>query len=83
MTGPELFELGSSIIKDIQDGGVETPWDAATGAALAAACFAGSQAAAFAVMASTEIENDDPGMARAWAKAVGLEVKDESAEDVA
>lgn len=82
MTGPELFELGSTIIKDIQDG-VETPWDAATGAALAAACFTGSQAAAFAVMASTEIENDDPGMARAWAKAVGLEIKDESTEDVA
>jgi hypothetical protein len=82
MTGPELFELGSNIIKDIQDG-IETPWDAATGAALAAACFTGSQAAAFAVMASTEIENDNPGMARAWDKAIGLEVKDESAEDVA
>jgi hypothetical protein len=82
MTGPELFELGSSIIKDIQDG-IETPWDAATGAALAAACFEGSQAAAFAVMASMELDGEDDAMARSWAKAVGLEIEDENAESVA
>jgi len=71
MTGPELFELGSSIIANITKGDVAEEYVAAQ-AAVAAACFTGSQAAAFAVMAAMELDGEDDAMAKAWGAAVGL-----------
>jgi hypothetical protein len=80
VTGPELYELGSSIIKDIKERRFHASDDAGK-AAVAAACFAGAQAAAFAVMATMELDGEDSVMSQAWAKAAGLSI--DSAERVA
>lgn len=79
MTGPELFELGGSIIDNIAKGRIHAA-DAAGNAALAAACFAGSQAAVLAILAVSESEDDD--VAKAWADAIGMKfpVEDERIE---
>ena len=75
MTGPELFELGSSIVKNITEGETHA-CDVQAQAALAAACFAGAQAAAFGAMAAEELDGEDDAMSKAWATAIGLEIKD-------
>ena len=74
MTGPELFELGSSIIQNITEGETSAA-DVQAQAALAAACFSGAQAAAFAVMATMELDDMDDAMSQAWAMAVGLKIE--------
>lgn len=73
-TGPALYERGIGWLETAQEywagAGDERGETMATSAAqIAAACFAGAQAAAFGSLAASETEDD--ALAKAWRAAIG------------